>query len=332
MKSRGSLSVFLLVFVTLLVVSGATISKEEVISTLHDTQAFLTDGYAKLGDDTRSERLEEFQREIDGLKTLQEQLKRQEKAVERLVALANAKQVDDLAARITDTLEKEMLLRNSAKCNSSVEKDTVFVDRDDLRKQLGLSTVLGESESRVLEWILKIANEELEDYKNTVLKSVPNRVSRGDNCPTITEVVQDVQVELIKFSQDGVGLVDHAQGAEVVYSMTSPTYEPPPSDYELLGRVWWRRYIPQDWERLLPHGWENWPVNLPSYFYHSLVSPISVHRGVHSFRKRQTSHTHTLCWRSKRKSTERKPHQPKPFWKKRWSLGHAGLWKAVAGK
>jgi len=264
----------------MLVGSGAaTIRETDVLSTLEDTQTFVAEGLAKLGnggdeDMLITERLEEFQREVDGLRALQEQLNRQEKEIERLVALANAKQIEDLASRLATTLEKEMLLRSSSTvCESTVAEEVVFVDRDDLRQRLGLMTVLNESENQISEWILKIAQDELEQYKSTVLKSVTEGGQReGVYCPDITEIVKDVQVALTKFSQDGIGLVDHAQGAEVVYSMTSETYEPPLSENELLGSVWWSRYIPEDWEKLLPVGWEHWSVNIPSYVYHSLVS------------------------------------------------------------
>ena len=282
MKSRGSLLASLSVFFArMLVGSGAaaTISEAEVLSTLEDTQTFLSEGLAKLGKDgdeeMLTERLEEFQRELAGLQTLQEQLKRQEKEIERLVALANARQIEDLASRLATTLEKEILLRSSSTtCDSAVVAEEVaFVDRDDLRQQLGLMAVLNESESQLSEWILKIAQDELEQYKSTVLKSVTEgRKHEWVDCPDITEVVKDVQVALTKFSQDGIGLVDHTQGADIVYSMTSETYEPPLSENELLGSVWWSRYIPEDWERLLPVGWEHWSVNIPSYVYHSLVS------------------------------------------------------------
>ena len=283
MKSRGSLLASLSVcFPLMLMGSGAMINEAEVLSTLEETQTFLTEGLAKLRDggdeeDMLTERLEEFQRELDGLQSLQEQLKRQEKEVERLVAMANAKQIEDLAIRLATTLEKEMFLRSSSTvCDSTVVEEVDFVDRDDLRQQLGLMAVLNESESQLSEWILKIARDELEQYKTTVLNSAAEGARHeGVDCPAITEVVKDVQVALTKFSQDGIGLVDHARGAEVVYSMTSPTYEPPLSENELLGSVWWRRYIPEDWEKLLPVGWEHWPVSMPSYVYHSLVSQLS---------------------------------------------------------
>jgi SUN domain-containing protein 1/2 len=60
-------------------------------------------------------------------------------------------------------------------------------------------------------------------------------------------------------------MIDHAQAASVVHELTSSTYRPPPLLEEKLENVWWRRYIPEDWERyLLPNGWQEWNTRLPS--------------------------------------------------------------------
>lgn len=277
MKYWESLVASVTVCVGLLCISGATsITEENVVARLEEMQTFLDDGFAGLPADISTEQIDDIQREIDGLRAMQEQLKRQEKEIERLVALANAKQLEDLATRLTATLQKEILFRKLSEISPITHDQIEYVSKDDLRQQLDLENVLNESESQLMEWILRIAQDELEDYKNKILSSRVDQAPHVGGCPTITDIVRDVQVALTRFTQDGIGLIDHAQGAEVVYSMTSPTYEPTPSEYELLGSVWWRRYIPEDWERLLPEGWQNWSVNIPSYVYHSLVSRLLV--------------------------------------------------------
>jgi len=292
MKGRGcllgTLSIFVWVGLLLLLVveSVVAIQEADVVSALQGIHGFLARSHEGLRDgDKFDERVEEYIREVDNLRLLHEQLMNQEKEVERLVTLTNAKLVDDLATRLTATLEKEILLRSAIdSCKVDVvpvvEKEVAYVNRDDLRRQFDLISILTESDRQLSEWIHSIVLDEIANYKNGLVKSAADSIptieveeipEQTGDCLGVTDVVKEVQVELTKFSQDGIGLIDHAQGAQVVHSMTSPTYEPPVSEEEMMGNVWWRRYIPEDWEQLLPTGWERWSVRLPSYIYHSLV-------------------------------------------------------------
>eukprot|EP00980_Cylindrotheca_fusiformis_P026537 scaffold16380_cov62-Cylindrotheca_fusiformis.AAC.1 len=96
--------------------------------------------------------------------------------------------------------------------------------------------------------------DEVEKYRKELLANSDVK----PKCPSTVDVVQDVHLALTKFSQDGIGLLDHAQGGQIVHTLTSPTYSPEPDPEELLGNVWWRKYIPEDWEKLLPEGWADW--------------------------------------------------------------------------
>lgn len=250
-------------------------TEETVRSLLDETQAFLVDSFAAMEEKSVTEAIESLQREIEGLQTLRHQLERQEKSVDRLVARANAKQLEGLIERLDDTLTKELLLRQLTegdKEEEDSEEDEEFVNIEDLEEKFKPTNVLGGSESELSEWALKILQDELNEYKKEILKPIAGRKgSSTEGCPTAKQVVQNVQAALTKYSQDGIGIIDHAQGGEIVHSMTSLTYVPPPGDHELLGNVWWRKYIPEDWESWLPTGWEYWNVGVPSYLYHSLV-------------------------------------------------------------
>ncbi|KAL3910621.1 MAG: hypothetical protein SGARI_002032 [Bacillariaceae sp.] len=97
--------------------------------------------------------------------------------------------------------------------------------------------------------------------------------SSNGACPSTQDVVQTVQQALTDYANhDGIGKYDHGQqGAKVVHFMTSDTFAPDEEE-ATWGDVWWRTYIPEDWENaLLPRGWEDWTVKgLPSYLYHSV--------------------------------------------------------------
>jgi hypothetical protein len=198
-----------------------------------------------------------------------------QKEVDRLVLLANVSQLQNLADRLGETLDKEIKLRNAVPVDSEVVTvdDTnviATIPMSDLKRRFNTKQFMGESETELKAWVLQIVEEELAAYKEDVL------AEKGGNkeCPSASDIVQDVQVALTEFSQDGIGLIDHAQGGEIVHSMTSPTYTPHPDSSSMLGNVWWRKYIPEDWERLLPTGWKNWNVAIPPYVYHSLVRLI----------------------------------------------------------
>jgi hypothetical protein len=249
---------------------------------LRETQEFLVGGHAALEDDSQlSGAMEDIQREIESLHAVQQDLERKEREIDRLVALANAKQVEGLIARLSETLSKEMALRSltgqSGEGMATADVVTAeYVDRQELQEQLGAQRFLAASEFVISDWVRQILKAELKEYKTSMLElannsAVSSRSSTGEGCAAVTDVVQDIQVALTKFSQDVIGLVDHAQGAEIVHTMTSPTYVPPPTENELLGNVWWSKFIPEDWERLLPEGWEDWDIRIPSFFFHSLV-------------------------------------------------------------
>jgi hypothetical protein len=253
------------------------INEEALQALLKSTEGLWTNALAQLRDDSLTSKIESFQTELDGLKTSQEQLERQEEEINRLVALVNAKQVEGFIKRLGEVLGKETILRKAQAYSHKLKKQEEmkkgeFVDRNELPAKFNTRQAIAEVDNEISQWILGFAQDELEHYKKDVLTAYKENTSKvSATCPAVTEVVQEVQGALTKFSQDGIGIIDHSQGGEIVHSMTSPTYSPPPDDSQLLGNVWWRNLIPEDWEQLLPRGWEFWNVGLPSYFHHSLV-------------------------------------------------------------
>jgi len=297
--------------VVLLLLSSTTcpshaMTQETVGRLLEETQEFLADGMARIEDDTLTRAIQVLQTEVAGLVSLRHQLERQENSIERLVAQANAKQVEGLISRLNETFAKEMALRKLTETEGNTEKDDdTFVTRQELQEKFNAKTLLAESEYQLSEWILRLVQIELEDYKQNILSPTTENShdqggagasvvsSSGGGCAPITEVVQDVQAALTRFSQDGMGRFDHAQGGDIVHSLTSSTYIPPPTEQELLGNVWWRKYIPEDWEQwLLPAGWEYWNVGIPSFVYHSLVSASQFFLVV---TESSISHTYSAC-------------------------------------
>jgi hypothetical protein len=249
--------------------------------------------------------MEELTRGVQRLEELMEQMTAKQSTIDQLIQTTNARQIENFANQLGNVLDKEMKRR---KFLQSLENDTegvVTTDDDDEEDQqqdlskivtmdmfheyLDTNVVLQESEVQMKNFIMQLVKEELDTYKNDVMATSTVEVRNDDgqdsrsegsrvvdtskDCPTTIDIVQKVQQALNVYANDGIGLVDHARGAQVVHWMTSSTYSPPPKATGTLGSVWWRNYfLAEDWENLLPDGWENWNVGIPSYLYNSLVS------------------------------------------------------------
>lgn len=214
------------------------------------------------------------------LEKLHAQVEKKQQSVDRLVRLANVRQLENLLKRLNQTYEKESLLRSAQSTQNSGEQVVMAEEADDtktipissLTQRFDIQEIMGESEAELKTWVIQIIEDELKDYKESLLRGIEDQ----QKCPSASDIAQNVQHALNEFSQDDIGLVDHAQGGDIVYSMTSSTYVPPPDPSNLLGNVWWRKFIPEDWEELLPEGWENWSVSIPPFIYHTLVRIIKL--------------------------------------------------------
>jgi hypothetical protein len=244
------------------------VTEESLLATLEEARAFLE---ADNSNDEVYSKVETLLSKDQELETMQASLKAKQQTVENLVRQANAKQLEVLAARLNDRLEKEVKLRTSIKEQAEdLEEATITIDTvsiSDVKRRLEVSRIMEQSEKKIQAWMLEVMKDEVEKYKNELL------VNKGasSECRSVMDVVQDIHMALTKFSQDGIGLIDHAQGGEIVHTLTSATYSPQPDPSELLGNAWWRKYIPEDWEKLLPAGWEEWNTEIPPYIYHTLV-------------------------------------------------------------
>jgi hypothetical protein len=255
--------------------------------------------------------MNELNTKIGNLQTLMKQLEElyvqynsHQNETMKLIHEANELQLENLIQRLDNTLEKEVSLRERMGGEMSM-----LIDQQDgsnvveagvgpdvtmatLQQRLDVELILEDSEREIASWILQVAKDELDSFKRTkiasssaaaaasaaVKRQVGSTTSKGikdDSCPTTSQILEQVQLSLNRYADDGVGIVDYANhGGRIVSMMTSKTYVPPSKPSQKLGSVWFRSFIPEDWERyLLPDGWEDWNVGIPDYVYHSLVSP-----------------------------------------------------------
>jgi hypothetical protein len=214
------------------------VTEESLLATLEEARAFLQ---ADNSNDEVYSKVETLLSKDQELKTMQASLKDKQQTVENLVRQANAKQLEVLAARLNKTLEKEVKLRTSIKeQGEDLEEATIDIDAvsiSDVKRRLEVSRIMEQSEKKIQAWMLEVMKDEVENYKNELL------VNKGasSECRSVEDVVQDIHMALTKFSQDGIGLIDHAQGGEIVHTLTSATYSPQPDPSELLGNAWWRK-------------------------------------------------------------------------------------------
>lgn len=199
------------------------------------------------------------------LENLEKELVQRTLALEDVIRKANAVQLQYLAWQLNVTLEQELQNRAILE-EESVDETTGpnnAVTLEQLEEQIQPARILAESETKLSEWIQNVISEEVANYH-------ADAAARVGKCVTPVEAAQLVQASLMTHAHDG--MVDHAQGAQIVHELTSDTYIPPAHPNQLLGNVWWRKYIPEDWERVLPSGWEDWSVGVPLFLAHSLVS------------------------------------------------------------
>jgi len=245
--------------------------------------------------------MEELIPYVERLKELTEKVAKKKSRISTLLKEKNSHQLEDLVSRLMETLQWETDLREmeneyllDQKMLSMDESDdqdlSKIVTHSMLHERLNTMVIMEQSEATMKNWITSLIEEELDTFKTSnIMGNVPIELLGGgstrdsnagdsdtDNdeyCPSTASIVQQIQQSLQDYADDGIGMVDRAQGANVVHSMTSETYSPESSsrnESSSLGSVWWNKFIPQDWERYFPSDWEYWNVGVPSYVYHSL--------------------------------------------------------------
>jgi len=211
----------------------------------------------------------ELMKETERLEQLENELVQRTLAVDDLVRKANAVQLKYLTTQVNLTIEEELKERAAIEELSHKEEIDVSntVTLEQLEQQTQPTEMMEESESQLQAYILRVMKDEITAHHAEVAESC----SSG-KCVTPVEAAQLVQTSLTTFAHDGVSMVDHAQGAQIVHELTSSTYTPPADDpNQLLGNMWWRKYVPEDWERILPSQWEEWKAGVPSFLKHSFV-------------------------------------------------------------
>jgi len=283
--------------------------EESVSATLNEVTKLLEKGKADSGlilsatfADAMNQKLIKFAENMRHLESLKDRLSEKESKINSILHTANTREMENLVDRLELTLEREIELRdledevqeeqrtrqerkrikNSQSYNQSATDDIIEIISTNLAERLDTDVVMEESEEEMKKWILTLIEEELGIYKKDIFDlasqvDTSNKSSNSDShdtktteCPSLTKIVQKVQQALNDHAEDGIGRVDHAQGASVVHWLTSETHSQSAVPSGTLGSVWWNKFIPQDWERLLPYGWEKWEVGIPSYVYHSL--------------------------------------------------------------
>jgi hypothetical protein len=99
-------------FGTTLAQGSTSVTEAAVQEFLRETQELLVGGHALLEGGSQLGAIEGIHREIEGLQAVQQDLESKEREIDRLVALANAKQLEGLMARLNETLSKETTLRS----------------------------------------------------------------------------------------------------------------------------------------------------------------------------------------------------------------------------
>jgi hypothetical protein len=191
------------------------------------------------------------------------ELDAQTKEIELLVRDVNARQLKVIVNKLEEIREKEGKRRN--------REDVINgegVTLSELKELFKPETILAESEAKVEAFVLGILEEEMVALKKEWVAA--NAPDAPENCVTPEQALNVVQEALLNHTRDVIGIVDHADGATILHEFTSETYTPPPEPSQLLGGVWWRKYIPEDWELMLPEGWENWSVGLPQSLFHTM--------------------------------------------------------------
>ena len=250
---------------------------------------------------------------IQEVENMKEEIAMKTDKIDSAVRDINARQILDLKEKMEVLHKRELQRRAKLKEKEALEKkrkkkkklaamsktsripDGALL-KEDLHDLIDVKSILEKGDQELLEtWLLDIVDNEVEalqgeleelviDATTTLGEMEEDEVEEAgaaeEDCSgaTLTDAVQIVQQELVKFSNDKVGMVDHLAHAKVVYHLTSSNYAPSSHAYSPLEDSWWFPYLPEDWERgfdsTLPNGWRTWNVAIPDFIYHTFVSSL----------------------------------------------------------
>lgn len=192
---------------------------------------------------------------------------------EQAIRLFNAQQLKVVIEGF-DAVHEAELERRAIQQPQDLEDVPMPLTKDEFRNAIPLDSIVDPSDVRMEHWVVDYIDRVLNE--RTPPTQVQTTPSPTHSCVTPQKAVQEVHAALVRHTTDGIGMEDHARGARIVHEMTTTTYTPPPQSHQRLGNVWWRRFIPQDWESLLPSGWEEWDARVPLFFSHTFGSKAPV--------------------------------------------------------
>jgi Sad1 / UNC-like C-terminal len=238
--------------------SATFLAAEESLSAFHETTRLV---------DVSLTHLSQLQnQQIAGLEKLRDSVASQTERVEKGIRQVNARQLQELADKLSDI--KDVV---SSQRRPEILSESDIATLEELQDLFSSDSILADAEAELETWMLGLMAEVIADRPPIVTTiQVPSNDLGPENCVTPAEAAQEIQLALVRYSQDGIGRKDHTQGATIVHELTSQTFSPPPEQRHLLGNVWWNKYIPEDWENfLLPKDWQYWDVSIPSYLLHT---------------------------------------------------------------
>jgi Sad1 / UNC-like C-terminal len=217
--------------------------------------------------------------ETAALRQREEDLVHRTHRLDAKIQQANVMQLDYLADQLSDAVKLELEAREQAvqmPPARKVENLSGALNLNDFDAKLDPERAMATSEPDIENWFIGIAQDEVDLFQyDQSRKTLASATVKGTKPPSIEcmspmKAALKVHGAIVNYENDVVGMVDHAKGATIVHELTSNSFVPPPQPDELMGNVWWRKYIPSDWERALPSGWEGWNVAVPSVIQHAL--------------------------------------------------------------
>jgi SUN domain-containing protein 1/2 len=218
----------------------------------------------------------QLQMEAERRRLLQYETRRN-KTIEALdlVHSVNVRQIQLLIEGLQDVRVREQARREREDANKQHRVDDSYASQREVQQKLQPARILASSEKDLEAWIAGFVEEQVAAVSEELFQ---NEGHVNAQCVPLGQAVAQVQTALSRFSQDGIGLFDHASeenGATIVHQFTSSTYRPAVAKLPLGTSPWRNRFLPEDWEGWLPDGWERWEVPaqlsrlIPDYLYHS---------------------------------------------------------------
>lgn len=163
---------------------------------------------------------------------------------------------------------------------SDAAAEAEYVPKDSLARVLDQAIIMSQSEKKLERWTTDMLTKSIDDYTEARIAKISSAVEKLDavaptsenpdydasseQCVALPDTTSMVFASLHnRASPGGSALHDHASsanGGSIVYGegrdrrpMTSSPYLVPKSneDSTRLGDVWWRKFIPEDWEYAL---------------------------------------------------------------------------------